>query len=177
MIPKLSLPQSGFQKKHDLNITAFTVRIHKDKEQLFLEVDQKYPLPELSESYESRRKNKPGNKLSSEITWEQIIPKLEYSFAEKGIAICRKLRGEGNPSLRRFGNIVVNQDGFSWISLNFRVKYINVYAGTDDKQSSIQKLKDIFGDAVDVSEWRDGVSFSISTENDFNKLIKWMKLG
>jgi len=174
--PEVIITSDWLASKYGVNITAFSVGLHKIDNQLLLEVDQKYPLPELSELYESRRKRISETRELSDITWEQVIPNLKYDFAKRGIDICRKIRGDGDPKRRRFGDIVKDHDGFNWISLNFREKYMNVYTGCDDKQASIAKIKEMFGQDTVVSEWRDGVSFNISDKRDFDKLIRWLKI-
>jgi hypothetical protein len=172
--PEVIITSNWLSTQYGINITAFSVGLHKIGSDLILEVDQKYPLPELSEAYESRRKKKTEEGLT-EVSWEEIIPKLNYEFAKKGIELCKKIR-PGDPKRRRFGDIRKNFEGFNWISLNFREKYINVYTGCDDKQLSSTKILDIFGSHILISEWRDGISFSISETTDFNILIKWLKL-
>jgi hypothetical protein len=172
--PEVIITSNWLSTQYGLNITAFSVGLHKIGTELLLEVDQKYPLPELSEAYETRRKKKTDDGIS-ELTWEEIIPKLNYEFAKKGIELCKKIK-QGDPKRRRFGDIRKNYEGFNWISLNFREKYINIYTGCDDKQISSDKITEIFGSQILISEWRDGISFSISEKNDFNKLVQWLKL-
>jgi hypothetical protein len=173
--PEVIITSNWLSSNYGVSITAFSVGLHKIDNQLLLEIDQKYPLPELSETYESRRKRN-LEIINDEITWEQVIPNLKYDFAQKGIDICRKIKGEGDPKRRRFGDIVKNFEGFNWISLNFREKYINVYTGCDDKQTSIKRINEIFGQEMIISEWRDGISFNISDKKDFDKLLKWLKI-
>ena len=174
--PEVIITSDWLVKQYGLSITAFSVGLHKIDNQLVLDLDQKYPLPELSEAYVARRRSRSSTDTSSSMTWEQVIPKLKYPFAERAIAICKRIRGEGDPARRRFGDILRNIDGFNWISLNFREKYLNVYTGTDDKQAATQRIKSIFGSHMEVNEWRDGVSFLISKNEEFEKLVTWMKL-
>lgn len=114
-------------------------------------------------------------KLDKNISWEEVIKHLKYDFAEEGITLCRKYR-EGDPKRRRFGDIKKGFDGFNWISLNFREKYINVYTGIDNKNEGTNKIIELFGDKIEISEWRDGISFLIRTKSEFEKLKNWLKL-
>lgn len=174
--PEVIITSDWLVKRYGLSITAFSVGLHKIDNQLVLDLDQKYPLPELSEVYVTRRRSRLNAETSSSVTWEQVLPNLTYPFAERAIKICRSIRGEGDPSRRRFGDVVKDHDGFNWISLNFRVKYLNVYTSTDDKQAAASKIKSIFGAHTEVSEWRDGVSFNITKNEEFEKLVSWLKL-
>jgi hypothetical protein len=87
--PEVIITSNWLSTQYGINITAFSVGLHKIGSDLILEVDQKYPLPELSEAYESRRKKKTEEGLT-EVSWEEIIPKLNYEFAKKGIELCKK---------------------------------------------------------------------------------------
>ncbi len=173
--PEVIITADWLTKQYKMNITAFSISLHKINDQLILDTEQKYPLKELTESYEPRRKNN-DKRQDKNITWEEIISHLKYDFAEEGINLCRK-HLEGDPKRRRFGNIKKGFDGFNWISLNFREKYINVYTGIDNKQEGTDKIIELFGDKIEISEWRDGISFLIRTKNEFERLKKWLKLG
>jgi len=173
--PEVIITSNWLSSNYGLNITAFSIGLHRIDNQLLLEIDQKYPLPELSEAYKSRRKRISDNR-NNDITWEEVIPNLKYDFARRGIEICKKIKGDGNPKSRRFGDIVKNYDGFNWISLNFREKYINVYTGCDDKQASTIKINELFGEEMIVNKWRDGISFNISEKKDFEILLEWLNL-
>ena len=139
----------------------------------FLSFRQRYPLRELADLYESRRTLR-KNVLRSDVTWDDILPNLEYPFANEGIALCLK-HSQGDPKRRRFGRIRVNCDGFKWISLNFRKKYVNVYTKVV-KEHGTGRIKDLFGDEVEINEWRDGISFLIRTKENFKKLSDWLEL-
>lgn len=172
--PEVIITADWLTKQYKLNITAFSISLHKINDQLILDTEQKYPLKELTESYEPRRKIN-NKKIEKNITWEDVIPHLKYDFAKEGITLCRKYR-EGDPKRRRFGDIKKNHDGFNWISLNFREKYINVYTGIDNKNEGSNKIIDLFGDKIEISEWRDGISFLIRTRAEYEKLKNWLQL-
>ena len=118
--------------------------------------DQRYPIKELDELYESRTQKKRKKAVTDDISWDDVIPKLNYEFAEEGIRLCQKHR-EGEPSRRRFGMIRTNHDGFNWVAINFRQKYVNVYL-KGDFDGAEEFLKSKFREAVTVGSWRDGYS-------------------
>lgn len=174
--PEVIITSDWLSSNYGLNISIFSIEMHKVENKLLFDIDQKYPLPELSETYEARRKKISDSKTKQDISWDDIIPNLKYDFAEKGINICKKLRGEGDPKRRRFGDIVKNYEGFNWISFNFREKYLNIYTGCDDKNACKKTISSILGNSIDISEWRDGISFNISKSSDFDKVVKWLKI-
>lgn len=159
-----------------MEISIFSVSLHKVDQRLLLEVDQKYPLPELSETYEARRRSVLETDAQTSVTWEEVLPKLKYPFARDGVEKCRKIRGEGDPRRRRFGDIVRNFEGFNSIAFNFREKYLNVYTSCSDKADCSKKIRALFGNTIEITEWRDGVNFNISQQGDYDTLIRWMKI-
>ena len=172
--PEVIITANWLSSQYGLKIYAYSISLHKIEKQLLLEIDQKFPLPELSDTYEARRKVSTEIN-SSGISWEQVIPNLKYDFAEKGIEIFKKIK-PGEPNRRRFGSILTNYEGFNWITVFLREKYMNIYTQCNDKQLSKQKIADIFGEEMPISEWEKGISFNISDINNFNKLLKWLKL-
>jgi hypothetical protein len=173
--PEVIITSDWLSSNYGVNISIFSIELHKVENKLLFDIDQKYPLPELSETYEARRKKINDSKTTQDISWDDIIPNLKYDFAEKGINICKKIK-EGDPKRRRFGDIVKNYEGFNWISFNFREKYLNVYTGCDDKNACKKNISSILGNDIDISEWRDGISFNISKSSDFDKIIEWLKI-
>jgi len=172
--PEVVITADWLVRNYGLDISIFSIELNKVENELFFDIDQKYPLTELSDTYRSRKiKSEDSGSL---ITWEQILPKLKYDFAAEGIAICKNIRGEGDPKRRRFGDMLRNYDGFNWFSWNFREKYLNVYTGCNEKAEARVKIQKNIGSHIVVSEWRDGVSFEIAKREDFEKLCRWLKL-
>jgi len=137
--PEVIITADWLSNNYSVDITAFAINLHKIGNEKFLTLEQSYPLKALTDVYEIRgkAKRKSRSNKAEEITWDDVLPKLEYSFARKGIELCSKIRA-GEPSRRRFGSIRTNFDGFTWVSINFRRKYINVYLKGDFE--GMQKL-------------------------------------
>lgn len=174
--PEVIITADWLVSYYGLDISVFSVELNKVDDNLFLDVDQKYPLPELSESYQARRRQSATDNSQREVTWEDVLPKLKYEFAAEGIELCRKLRGEGDPKRRRFGDILKNRVAFNWVSFNFREKYLNVYTGCDNKVEAKTQIIATLGSHIEVSEWRDGVTFNIAASQDFKKLRAWLNV-
>ena len=174
--PEVIITADWLVSNYGLDITVFSVELNKVKEDLFFDVDQKYPLAELSQTYQARKRESSTNNPSVVVTWEDVLPKLKYDFALEGIELCRKLRGEGDPKRRRFGDMLKNRAAFNWVSFNFREKYLNVYTGCDDKADATAKIAQTLGSHIEVTEWRDGVTFNISSSEDFKKLRTWLNV-
>lgn len=175
--PEVILTSNWLADK-DVSIKAFSIKIHKYGDDLLFDIDQKFPLPELSEIYHERRsKTKLKKDVDNNIQWKDLIPGFKYDFAEEAINLCRKVKGnEGDPSRRRFVNIISSENGLKSVTIYFRNKYINVGAYCDDKQEKIALVKENLGEEVEASEWDGGITFQFNTENVFDKFTKWMKL-
>lgn len=172
--PEVIITANWLSNNYSVDITAFAISLYKMGEQTFLTLEQRYPLKELSDAYEVRARRKTSRKRNMDIEWDDVLPKLKYPFAKRGIELCSKFR-KGDPSRRRFGNIRTNYDGFAWISLNFREKYINVYL-KGDFDGAQEFLQSKFRDPISVSSWRDGLSFLVTEISQFEDLVKWLDL-
>ncbi len=172
--PEVILTSDWLTSKHSVDITAFAISLHKIEEQTVILFEQRYPLKELSDVYVSRKRSQ-GRKIGNEAaTWEQVLPKLKYPFAEEAIRLCQKYL-PGDPGRRRSGHIRSNFKGFHWINLNFRENYINVYTDVNQEEGQAV-IKKIFGENMQIIPWRDGISFYIQNEDEFKKLVEWLEL-
>ena len=173
--PEVIITAEWLNNSYGLNITAFSVSIHKMEEQIFVNFEQRLPLKELADVYEERgRKSKLRTSKQSE-TWEDVLPKLKYKFAKKAIDLCR-IEKDGDPSRRRFVGFRSNYDGFDWISINFREKYLNIYI-KGKPENAEEFLKSKFSVPIELSYWQDGYSFKIDNEKQFDELVEWMRIG
>jgi hypothetical protein len=149
--------------------------LHRLTGQSFIDLDQRYPLRELSDVYDSRkaRKSSKARNLKN-VSWDDVISKLAYDFGKTGIEICLK-HNSGDATRRRFSSISTSFDGFTWITINFRAKYINVYmkGGFDGDH---ELIKNKFSDTIELSRWRDGSNFNVTTQQQFEELIVWLQL-
>lgn len=172
--PEVILTAEWLNIYYGTEITAFSVSMHKLTDQLFVHFDQRLPLKELSDVYEERGKRSKKQSTKEEITWEEVLPKLQYPFALKALEACRKLK-EGDPNRRRFIGIRTNFDDFYRISIHFREKYLNIYL--NGKPENIEsKMKSIFSVDIDLLSWESGYSFKISDEKGYTELARWLKL-
>lgn len=171
--PEVIITSDWLSNNYDLDITAFSVRLHHIEDQLILLTEQRFPLKELDEVYDDRGKGRKPPK-HDDIDWDDIIPKLQYPFAKKGIELCKKIKS-GEPSRRRFGSIRRDWDGLDWISINFREKYINVYIG-GSIENMAELLQSKFSETIEISTWAGGVSFRVDTEKKFSDMVTWLKL-
>lgn len=172
--PEVIITADWLSNGYDLDISAFSVGLHRIGDQIILSTEQRFPLKELDEVYDSRRIKRTLKKEHEDIDWDDIIPKLRYPFAHKGIELCKKIK-TGEPSRRRFGGIRKNWDNLDWITINFREKYINVYiGGSADNMAELLQSK--FSEAIDILPWAGGVSFRVDTEKKFSDMVMWLKL-
>lgn len=165
--PEVILTANWLSTTYSLSISAFSLNLFSAESSLFVIADQRYPLKELKDSYVQRKKRTIDP--NRDISWNDILPNLEYSFAERGIELCQKMM-TGYPTHRRFRK--ANHDGFKWINVNFRNKHINVYLFGDNEL----KIQKYFGNEIAISSWRDGLSFNITTPDQFEALVKWLSI-
>jgi hypothetical protein len=158
---------------YELEITAFSLRLFRIDEQILMSVEQRFPLKVLEQAYEPRTRKAAGNG-QSQIQWEDVLPKLKYPFAARGLELCRKVK-PGEPSRRRFGWLRTNWDGFDWIGANFRAQYINLYMkGSFADMATVLQSK--FSEPIEVNTWAGGLSCNIDTEQKFTDMVTWLKL-
>lgn len=171
--PEVIITSDWLVSNYALNITAFAISLYKMANDTFLALDQKYPLKELSDSYDLRRSPK-KNKKKQEITWDEITHKLNYPFAEEAIAKCLAIK-PGDPSRQRFLHIKTGLDGFRWVTLMFRKNYINTYIiGSYENDEEFLRTK--FGKDAEISSWKHGWSVLIRTQEQYIKLFDWLDI-
>lgn len=172
--PEVIITAEWLGSKYGLDITAFAVSLNKLEKQLFVSFDQRLPLKELADVYEERGLRGNSKINTNEITWDEVIPKLQYKFGERAIKLftAEKI---GEPSRRRIGGIRKKFEDFDRISINFRTKYINVYI-TGKPNNAEKILRSKFTSKVEISEWAKGYSINLDKEQQFNDLIKWLKI-
>jgi hypothetical protein len=91
------------------------------------------------------------------------------------VELCLKEK-EGDPSRRRFVGLRSNYNGFDWITINFREKYLNIYI-KGKPENAEQILQNKFSSKIEISTWAEGFSFKIDKEKQFNELVNWLKIG
>jgi len=172
--PEVIITSNWLSEGYSVDISAYAMDLHKAGDDTFLTLEQRYPLKDLADTYDSRIKRKRGRSGKKDVTWDEVLPKLEYSFAARGIKLCSSIR-TGDPSRRRFGSIRTNYDQFNWISINFRRKYLNVYL-KGDFDGAEELLVSKFSDPITVNTWRDGYAFLVHSESQFDDLVRWLRL-
>ena len=171
--PEVIITSDWLCTSFNLEISAFKLDLHEHENKLLCDFTQRYPLAELEASYEARRRQSQTTTVQN--TWDEVIKNCDYTFAKEAIEYCKSLKGEGDPNHKRFLNVIVGFESFSFISFLFRNKYINIYTMCEDKERSSNLVKNNIRNDIEVSYWRDGISFQIGSSDDFAKLMKWFK--
>ncbi len=156
-------------KNYGISIYAFAIDAHNVLGETHLRFEQRYPLKELTDVYDSRKKRKVKHELK-QLSWEEVISSCEYSFAENAISMCRRFQ-EGDPSRKRFVNIIKDYQGFQAISFFFRQKYLNVYLTGGDAEV-FEELLQKLPNSIRSGSWRDGYSIQITEENEFKAIVE-----
>jgi hypothetical protein len=171
--PEVIITAEWLSRSYRMHITAFAVKLHKLEQEIFIDFEQRLPLKELADIYEKRSKRTKSTHTKNDITWEDVLPKLKYSFASKALSLCMREK-EGEPSRRCFRAFRSNYDGFKF-SINFREKYLNIYlTGKPDNAEEVIKSK--FSLPIEILPWQGGFSFNVENEQQFNDLTNWLKM-
>lgn len=172
--PEVILTADWLKSNYSVDISAYSIELNKSQGDLILSVTQRYPLRGLEDTYKPRSRKQANDDSSSEVTWEDMLPKLKYSFAKQLITLCKSIRA-GEPKRRRFSRIRKNFEGFSWISIHLKYKYVNVWI-KGERDEARTHLQSKFSETVEINSWRDGWSVIVDTESKFNDLVKWLEL-
>ena len=174
--PEIILAADWLKTEHKLNITAFRIQLHKIEQKIFLEIDQKYPLKELSDAFEARKRKQTELELKNNIrTWDDIKSKIKYDFGKNIIDYLSNKFNQGDPGRARFVT-TVSKNGINNLIISFRYKYINIYSWVSNKDEAKEILKSLFGENFIINEWQEGLSFNLNTEDEYNKFKNWFNI-
>lgn len=157
-------------KNYGVTIYAFAIDVHNVEGDTHLRFEQRFPLKELTDVYDSRKKRRNKTELK-QLTWDDVISTCEYSFAEKAIKMCRTFQ-EGDPSRKRFIHIVKDFEGLYAVTFFFRRKHVNVYLKGGDQEAFdnlVSKLPASL--ASKTGSWRDGYSIQMTDEDEFTAFL------
>lgn len=82
--PEVIIAADWLYRQHDLDVLAFSMDVFSLGSDTFLNWSQRYPLPELSDSY-SIRKQKAAALQPFKITWDDVANKLDYEWGKEAI--------------------------------------------------------------------------------------------
>ena len=174
--PEIILAADWLRIKHQLNITAYKINFFNINQKILVDIDQKYPLRELSDAYEARKRKQIQTETAiQKRSWDDIKNKLKYDFGKKEIDYLIKKIGIGDSGRARFVT-TLSENGINNIIISFRYKYVNIYSWVSNKEEGKNIIKNIFGENFIVNEWEEGLSFNLSTEEEYNKLKNWFKI-
>jgi len=173
--PEVIITSEWLYRMYSCDISAFALSLHKFGEETFVHFEQRLPLKEVADIYEERGRKYRKKKDKPEVTWEDVIPKLKYSFGRKAVEVCLTEK-EGEPSRRRFSTLRKNYDGFDYISIHIRENYIKIYL-TGKPEGAEKIITSKFSSNVEISSWADGYSVKIISEEQLKDMIKWLNLG
>jgi hypothetical protein len=151
--------------------------LYDDNGRILCDIEQRYPLKELSDLYESRRRKNDENQKSS---WEDIKRRLRYPFGGTAIDNLFKRFAPGDPMWSRFTGLKSTKNNINSIinslNINFRQEYISILTYVREKEDGKKLLRKEFGNTIELNEWDRGWSFRIDQEEIYNKFIEWLGL-
>ena len=173
--PEVIITADWLHQKFKMDVLAISMKICRgEDEELYFVFEQKYPLPELHDSYDLRRKQRQQEPNVNEHTWEDIAVKFKYKWGQEFLERCRRDK-EGDPNRGRIASFRSNFSGFEWITIYFQVNWvrINIKGKPEGAKEFIQSK---FREDVEVNEWRDGFSFRITTRCQYEDLCSWLEI-
>ena len=173
--PEIIITADWFHRESKMDILAVSMKICKgDDEELYFAFEQKYPLSELHDSYDLRRRQRQQEPSVNEQTWEDIAARFKYKWGKEFLERCRREK-KGDPNNGRIASFRSNVNGFEWITIYFRVNWvgINMKGKPEGAKESIQSK---FRENIEVNEWRDGFSFRITTRCQYEDLCSWLEI-
>jgi hypothetical protein len=174
--PEVILAADWLKSIYGVDINAYTIQLLKLDNKILLDIEQKYPLKELSDAYEARKKRQIQNENQKKITWEDVKIKIKNDFVKEAVDYLCKNVSQGDPNRNRFVT-TLSQDGIKDIIFNINKDCINIYSWVKNKEECKDILYNIFDEKLKIKEWRDGLSFYIYNKEDFNKLLAWLKIS
>jgi hypothetical protein len=173
--PEVILAANWLRTEHLVNISAYTVNLLKLENKIIIDVEQKYPLKELSDAYEARKTKQIQRENQSKRTWDMVKQKLQYDFGKEAIDYLQNNISTGDPGRGRFVTNI-SKDGINNIIFSFRYKYVNIYSWVLNKEDGRETLGKLFGSKITINEWQEGLSFNIFEEEDYNNFLKWLNI-
>lgn len=171
--PEVIISTDWLMKNYELDITAISLDIFKKDEDLYFNFEQKYPLPELNETYELRSKKRTNSTSRIvERSWDDVKSSLTYKWGPEFLDKCLK-EANGDSNRARFIHLRKNVDGLKAISFFFRKKYLNVYIlGKLDEPHEL--FGNVFSSDYELNEWRNGYSIQLTSKKEYDELCKWL---
>lgn len=170
--PEVVITADWLYRQFNMDISAISINLFKTKDELYFKFDQRYPLPELHEAYESRETKKNPSKGNK--TWENVARKFSYEWGKELLERCRKEK-EGDPSRGRIVTFRSNYDGFKRVALGFKINYVTV-SPRGKSENAEEFLRSKFRENIEVNSSRGGYSFRVASQSQYEDLCAWLKI-
>jgi len=154
-------------------ISAFAISAVEHRGDTLVSIQQRFPLAGVDDVYVGRSKRTaPPMDAGS---WEDVVKSVSFPFAKRAVDIFRR-KIEGSPHRRAFYSIYAGSP-LGRLSIAFRKDYLRVY--TSDQSADAEKaLRSGLEPIIAVTSWgsestkNSGFTFTISTEEQFNRFLK-----
>jgi hypothetical protein len=162
---------SGF----GVDIAAYAINLVRHGGETLMSIDQRFPLLGLADTYEARSKRPRSPRGGEQPTWEEVVPKLSFPFAQQAVDTFTRHK-PGDPGRRRFTSMY-SQSFAGRMLVNLRRKYINVY-NYDQSDETEAEIRKVMGATFEIATWgsdstmRSGYSFKLQTEEEFDRFLR-----
>jgi hypothetical protein len=177
--PEVIITADWLVQDHELDITAFKLSVHGPEDETILSIDQIFPLTQLAETYNTRRTR--GRNLSNEapLDWEEVLAKVDYAdlYGRECVQLCQQNNIKGDPQWKRFTGVRTNFDGFAWVNISLRIRYLSVYIKTE-RGDLEQYFQERFTSTPTpaLSRWREGCQLKIENREQYDEMVAWLGL-
>lgn len=154
-------------------IIAYAVNVLTHDGHTFLSMDQRYPLPELADTYVARGRS-PERVAQTEAGWSEVLNEIKLPWGRHAVSVLTRWK-PGDPITRRFGSLF--SDGpFGATQMNITHQHVKAYV-RDPSQAQAERLRAALGPAVPIATWgsdqsqNSGHTFVLKTQQDFDRFV------
>ena len=175
--PEVIIAANWLHEYFKMDISAISIKIFKMKNELCFNFEQKYPLLELHNSYDSKDSQAKIKTSQKEKTWGEVIEKFKYEWEKELLKRCRSEK-EGDPKYNRIAGFRSNDDEGWYITLYFRASHVAIEArGRDVPDNAEELLRQKFEEKVEPNYRKDGsYLIQITTQSQCKDLCTWLKI-
>ena len=170
---------ADFLMTKEIEVYAISLQLIKYKNEIFVDLNRKFPLKGLDDSYVTRGSMKKITHSVGEdmpnMTWDDVKENLTYQWADKALKYFSS-KGDGNPSNRYFGAIFKGSS-FNVPATSIRSDHIKVFfqGRTPELHDKLEKEMKIAPETWgSEGNKRSGWAIRIRTEDEFDRFVCMM---
>lgn len=170
--PEVILTADWLRRQHGVDVHCYRLSTQRNELERFIRLQRDYPLRELTDVYQPRRRRVATEGRSDGQTWDDVKQWVLNSWQQRFIDYCRRFK-EGDPRRRRFSSMFADEWGPYSIGLRRDGARIYIRGRRDGDMAYWEKALP----NVEISEWgnedtgRVGLTFRIDTAKDASDFL------